>query len=165
MTLGAKIRYLREVEGTLRGLGRAMTQQEVVRAVKKELGKSLEIWSAGSSEHRIKDAADYRNHQEYIWNNPVRARLVQRAEDFRRHRDPTPGPGRRRGAARPRPPSAPACEPPSSASSSDERRTACPTDMCTLPAVAVVSVERVRTGRGARPGDVRSWVERTAMHG
>lgn len=38
MTLGAKIRYLREVEGTLRGLDRAMTQQEVVRALKKELG-------------------------------------------------------------------------------------------------------------------------------
>jgi transcriptional regulator with XRE-family HTH domain len=41
MTLGEKIRYLREVEGALRGLGRAMTQQEVVRAIKKEAGKSL----------------------------------------------------------------------------------------------------------------------------
>ena len=38
MKLGAKLRYLREVEGTLRGLGRAMTQQEIVRSVKKELG-------------------------------------------------------------------------------------------------------------------------------
>jgi transcriptional regulator with XRE-family HTH domain len=36
MRLGEKIRYLREVEGTLRGLGREMTQQEVVRAVKAE---------------------------------------------------------------------------------------------------------------------------------
>jgi len=41
MTLGAKIKYLREVEGTLRGLGREMTQQEIVRSVKKELGKSI----------------------------------------------------------------------------------------------------------------------------
>lgn len=41
MKLGEKIRYLREVEGTLRGLGREMTQQEVVRAVKKELGESI----------------------------------------------------------------------------------------------------------------------------
>src|SRR6266403_4802690 len=41
MKLGAKLRYLREVEGTLRGLGRAMTQQEIVRSVKKELGKSI----------------------------------------------------------------------------------------------------------------------------
>jgi len=41
MTLGAKLRYLREVEGTLRGLGREMTQQEIVRSIKKELGKTI----------------------------------------------------------------------------------------------------------------------------
>src|SRR5579864_1541282 len=41
MTLGEKIRYLREVEGSLRDLGRSMTQQEVVLAVKKELGKTI----------------------------------------------------------------------------------------------------------------------------
>ena len=34
MRLGEKLRYLREVEGTLRGLDREMTQQEVVRASK-----------------------------------------------------------------------------------------------------------------------------------
>ncbi len=39
--LGEKIRYLREIEGTLRGLGRAMTQLEVVEAVKKELRKTI----------------------------------------------------------------------------------------------------------------------------
>ena len=41
MSLGEKIRYLREVEGTLRGLDREMTQQEVVRAVKRELRQSI----------------------------------------------------------------------------------------------------------------------------
>ena len=41
MRLGEKIRYLREVEGALRGLTREMTQQEVVRAVKKELRKPI----------------------------------------------------------------------------------------------------------------------------
>ena len=41
MKLGEKIRYLRHVEGTLRNLNREMTQQEVVRAVKKELGESI----------------------------------------------------------------------------------------------------------------------------
>jgi transcriptional regulator with XRE-family HTH domain len=41
MELGAKLRYLREVEGTLRGLGREMTQQEVVRSLKKEQGKTI----------------------------------------------------------------------------------------------------------------------------
>ena len=40
MILAEKIRYLREVEGTLRGLARAMTQQEVVRAMA-EQGKGL----------------------------------------------------------------------------------------------------------------------------
>jgi transcriptional regulator with XRE-family HTH domain len=41
MTLGEKFRYLREVEGSLRGLGRPMTQQEVVKAVGQELRKSI----------------------------------------------------------------------------------------------------------------------------
>ena len=41
MKLGEKIRYLREVEGSLRGLGRPMTQQELVRAVRKERGKAI----------------------------------------------------------------------------------------------------------------------------
>jgi transcriptional regulator with XRE-family HTH domain len=41
MKLGEKMRYLREVEGALRGMGREMTQQEVVTAIKKELRKSI----------------------------------------------------------------------------------------------------------------------------
>ena len=41
MTIGAKLRYLREVEGTLRGLGREMTQQEVVRGIQKEQGGTI----------------------------------------------------------------------------------------------------------------------------
>ena len=41
MKLGDKIRYLREVEGTLRGFDREMTQQEVVGAVKKELRQTI----------------------------------------------------------------------------------------------------------------------------
>jgi transcriptional regulator with XRE-family HTH domain len=41
MTLGEKIRYLREMEGALRGMPREMTQLEVVRALKKELGVSI----------------------------------------------------------------------------------------------------------------------------
>ena len=39
MKLGEKLRYLREVEGA-RGLGRPMSQQEVVRLIK-EAGKSI----------------------------------------------------------------------------------------------------------------------------
>ena len=41
MKLGEKLRYLREVEGALRGLGREMTQLEVVRAVRAELDQSI----------------------------------------------------------------------------------------------------------------------------
>ncbi len=41
MNLGEKIRYMRELEGTLRGMGREMTQLEVVRAIKKEQGKTI----------------------------------------------------------------------------------------------------------------------------
>ena len=38
MKLADKIRYLREVEGSLRGLDRAMTQGELVRAIEDETG-------------------------------------------------------------------------------------------------------------------------------
>lgn len=41
MKLGEKLRYLRQMEGTLRGLGREMTQQEVVRAIKQERHGSI----------------------------------------------------------------------------------------------------------------------------
>ena len=41
MKLGEKLRYLRLVEGNLRGLGREMTQQEVVRAIEKELKQKI----------------------------------------------------------------------------------------------------------------------------
>src|SRR5208282_1798265 len=47
MTLGEKIRYLREVEGSLRGLGRPMTQLELVRAMREELGKGKSGKSRG----------------------------------------------------------------------------------------------------------------------
>ncbi len=41
MTLGEKLRYLRQVEGTVRGLEREMTQQEIVRAIRRELKQSI----------------------------------------------------------------------------------------------------------------------------
>ena len=41
MTLGDKLRSLRSVEGSLRGLGRAMTQQELATAMKRETGRGL----------------------------------------------------------------------------------------------------------------------------
>ena len=41
MKLGEKIRYLRMVEGTLRGLDREMTQQEVVRAIGRRMKRTI----------------------------------------------------------------------------------------------------------------------------
>ncbi len=41
MRLGEKLRYLREVEGTLRGLDRELSQLEMARLIQKELGKSI----------------------------------------------------------------------------------------------------------------------------
>ena len=41
MTLGDKLRSLRSVEGSLRGLGRPMTQFELAEAMKREVGRGL----------------------------------------------------------------------------------------------------------------------------
>jgi len=41
MKLGEKIRYLREVEGSLRGLNRGMSQPELARAIQAETGSPL----------------------------------------------------------------------------------------------------------------------------
>src|ERR1041385_1705465 len=41
MKLSEKLRYLREAEGTLRGMNREISQLEVSRLVEKELGKSI----------------------------------------------------------------------------------------------------------------------------
>ncbi len=49
---------------------------------KKELGSSMEIWQKGFSDHRIRDAEDYRRHLAYIRQNPVRKHLCERADEF-----------------------------------------------------------------------------------
>lgn len=41
MRLGDKLRSLRSVEGSLRGLGRSMTQQELATTMKREIGRGL----------------------------------------------------------------------------------------------------------------------------
>jgi Helix-turn-helix. len=41
MTVGEKLRYLRTIEGTLRGLDREMTQQAVSEAIAGELGTTI----------------------------------------------------------------------------------------------------------------------------
>jgi transcriptional regulator with XRE-family HTH domain len=41
MTVGEKIRYLREVEGSLRGMNRPLTQQELTKGIAAAFGKTL----------------------------------------------------------------------------------------------------------------------------
>ena len=41
MKLGEKIKYLREVEGSLRGMNRAMSQQELTRAIEAETSSKM----------------------------------------------------------------------------------------------------------------------------
>jgi transcriptional regulator with XRE-family HTH domain len=41
MTLSQKMRYLREMEGTLRGMERALTQLEIVRELQQRFGRSI----------------------------------------------------------------------------------------------------------------------------
>ncbi len=50
--------------------------------VKKELQSSMEIWQVGFSDHRVRDAADYRIYVDYIYRNPVGRKLVETAADY-----------------------------------------------------------------------------------
>ena len=50
--------------------------------VKKDLGFRDEVWQQSFTEHRVKDAADYAHHREYIRMNPVRARLADAPEGY-----------------------------------------------------------------------------------
>src|SRR5918999_6076852 len=80
MTLGEKVKYLREVEGALRGLNRAMTQQELVRSIKAELGASisqsyLSQVEGGSRKHltdstRMLLSQFFKVHPGYLVNDP-----------------------------------------------------------------------------------------------
>ena len=49
---------------------------------KKELGTDLEVWQKGFSDHRIRDASDYRIHQIYVQQNPVRKHLCEHAGEY-----------------------------------------------------------------------------------
>jgi transcriptional regulator with XRE-family HTH domain len=80
MTLGEKIRYLRQMEGTLRGLEREMTQQEVVRAIHQECKGSisqsyLSQIESGARRHLTNDtrlllAGFFKVHPGYLVDDP-----------------------------------------------------------------------------------------------
>ena len=82
MTLGEKIRYLREVEGSLRGLGRPMTQQEIVKAVRRELHAAI------SQSYLSQIESGARPHQPAV-SHPTIHGLRKRPTP----KDPSTGPG------------------------------------------------------------------------
>ena len=49
---------------------------------KKELGIQGEIWQTSFFDRRIRDAAEYQKHRDYIWQNPAAAGLAASAEKF-----------------------------------------------------------------------------------
>ena len=50
---------------------------------KKELGFMGEIWQRGFSDVRITDEKSFRVHQDYIYENPVKAGLASAPEEYR----------------------------------------------------------------------------------
>jgi putative transposase len=49
---------------------------------RKEMNFNGEIWQKSYTERRIKDASEYARHVEYVWMNPVKPGLVERAEEY-----------------------------------------------------------------------------------
>jgi len=49
---------------------------------KREFGWKEDVWVAGFSDHRIRDAEDFDLHLAYITRNPVKAMLVERPEQY-----------------------------------------------------------------------------------
>jgi putative transposase len=49
---------------------------------KRELNYATLIWEESFTNHRVHDEEDYARHREYIHQNPVEARLVQKASDY-----------------------------------------------------------------------------------
>src|SRR5271169_650742 len=49
---------------------------------KKEMDFNCEVWQKGYNEHRIRNADEYAQHVEYVWMNPVKAGLVEQAEEY-----------------------------------------------------------------------------------
>ncbi len=67
-----------------------MTIERAVQYIKggsaRRIGKDLEfrfpVWQRGFSDHRIRNAADFRTHLRYAENNPVRKRLAETSDSY-----------------------------------------------------------------------------------
>jgi putative transposase len=47
-----------------------------------ELGFTGEVWQRGFSDVRVRDEESFRKHQQYIYNNPVKAGMARLAEEY-----------------------------------------------------------------------------------
>jgi transcriptional regulator with XRE-family HTH domain len=80
MTLAQKIRQLRQLEGDLRGLGRELTQAELVRGIKQDLGATisqsyLSLIEKGSRKHLSNESRQllarfFKVHPGYLVSDP-----------------------------------------------------------------------------------------------
>jgi len=80
MTLAHKVRQLRQLEGDLRGLGRPMTQSELVRGIKQDLGGTisqsyLSLIEKGSRKHLSNESRQllarfFKVHPGYLVSDP-----------------------------------------------------------------------------------------------
>lgn len=80
MTLAQKLRQLRQLEGDLRGLGRELTQSELVRAIKAELGETisqsyLSLIEKGARQHLSNESRQllakfFKVHPGYLVSDP-----------------------------------------------------------------------------------------------
>lgn len=80
MTLGQKLRQLRQLEGELRGFGRELTQTELARAIKAELGRTisqsyLSLIEKGARQHLSHDSRQllahfFKVHPGYLVTDP-----------------------------------------------------------------------------------------------
>ncbi len=96
MKLSDKLKYLREVEGSLRGLGRAMTQQELVRAIAAEMDAPisqsyLSQIESGARPHltnttRLLLAKFFKVHPGYLVEDP-KGYHAELLSDLRTHED------------------------------------------------------------------------------
>ena len=70
--------------------GREATLERALQLIKggfsfragRELGMHEEIWQTSFHDRRVRDAEEYRRFRDYIYENPVRAGLVPRTEDW-----------------------------------------------------------------------------------
>ena len=70
---------------------RDVTLERVMQLIKggfahttgEERGHGKPVWERGFTDHRIRGVGDFGEHRDYIHANPVRAKLVERSEDYR----------------------------------------------------------------------------------